>query len=192
MKLDILLVFVSFMGIVKGTTNEEWVGDLEKVTKWLTQIPSSPQGNSRVVWYRFYEYSLKLSNAANRQRIAARPAPPSGKGAEMHGSACSAISDYFPKLAATGIEAMDYLLDPKVACAKETKDLIERPFSKWHENIRRPNNDWDEYDTAFVANCQDEDPSRIFFQQTYIPLKRKVQQFTDAYQDLNKYCTTKD
>jgi hypothetical protein len=87
MKLDILLVFVSFMGIVKGTTNEEWVGDLEKVTKWLTQIPSSPQGNSRVVWYRFYEYSLKLSNAANRQRIAARPAPPSGKGAEMVHSA---------------------------------------------------------------------------------------------------------
>lgn len=47
------------------------------------------------------------------------------------------------QLAATGIEAMDYLLDPKVACAKETKDLIERPFSKWPENIQRPNKDWD-------------------------------------------------
>lgn len=107
---------------------------------------------------------------------------------------------------------MDTVLDPAFACSEDTKKLSRNKYGGVRSALDHINSLWDvclvpfrsqymdlgrncswpfqSYDTAFYKNCEDEQPSRIYLQQSYIPFKEKIQKANDAYQNIDAYCAT--
>ncbi|KAJ5596569.1 hypothetical protein N7450_003027 [Penicillium hetheringtonii] len=133
-----------------------------------------------------------LDSAVNWQRIALTPHPSRGNIAEgVSGGSCVAIADYFPEISSVGIEAMDALLDPTFVCDKNVKDTLRPKTSRWRGTWQQMNYAWDQYDTLYYENCKDEPGAKQVLQQSYLPLKKKFQEATDAYQDVDAYCAQK-
>lgn len=111
---------------------------------------------------------------------------------------------------------MDALLDPTFVCDKNVKDTLRPKTSRWRGTWQQMNYAWDvgflflvlylsllktdpsfflvlyqQYDTLYYENCKDEPGAKQVLQQSYLPLKKKFQEATDAYQDVDAYCAQK-
>ncbi|KAJ5912386.1 hypothetical protein N7504_001269 [Penicillium tannophilum] len=199
MKLSSLLLVPSLLvaPVIAARSTGEWAGDVKSITdeyqKTQTAVKKTKGYGGNHGEFFFLATSLrrsdaKVSAAVSQQQKASEPQLLPDNGAESESNeACAAVAGYFPEFSTVGIETMNAFLNPKFACAEETKKSFSpAKCKKCPELWRKWNADWDQYHTLFTLNCDakyDDDTSQKF-ENSYAAFKDKFQEATDAYQDI--------
>ncbi|KAF4426700.1 hypothetical protein F53441_14089 [Fusarium austroafricanum] len=107
---------------------------------------------------------------------------------DLGGGKCIAISDFFPKVAKAGVEALNALLDPKFACDSNNRAAFRRKMGGIPLVLPRAQSLWNQYHDEYFKACANESGAKLVLNQQYQPLKKAFQEAVDAYKDIDAYC----